>query len=57
MMNLIIRCIETFPIKEFLFFNNFKCHDFHHFNYFIYITLKYLSFQMEFLTNHMFSDV
>jgi hypothetical protein len=38
MMNLIIRCIETFPIKEFVIFKNFKCHDFHDFKVFLFIS-------------------
>jgi len=58
MNNLIVRCIENFPIYVIFIFKILTHCDFHHFLQLIfYFTLKSLNFSLKFLTNHMFRDI
>jgi hypothetical protein len=58
MNNLIVRCIEIFPIYIFFIFKILTCYDFCHFLQLIFhFTLKSLNFSLNFLTNHMFRDI
>jgi len=58
MNNLIVRCIEIFPIQFFFTFKILTSHDSHHFFQLVFhFTLKFLKFSLNFLTNHMFKDI
>jgi len=58
MNNLIVKCIEIFPIYIFFIFKIWTHRDFCHFLQLIFhFTLKSLIFFLNFLTLHMFKDI